>query len=77
MLLKFQSDFSDAGRGKNHYLNTFAQTPVRLSFHEDISLKDAISRISNVSEISLNSFLPGLLFLFRKTKMISGHFLTD
>ena len=77
MLFKFQSDFTDAGGGQNHYLNSFMQTPVRLSCHDDILLKNAISRISNFPEISLNNLLPGLLFLFRKTKMISGHLLTD
>ena len=77
MLSKFQSDFTDTGGGQIHYLNTFMQTPVRLSCHDDIFLKNAISRISNVPEISLHNFLPGLIFLFCKTKMICGHLLTD
>ena len=31
VLFMFQSDFTDAGGGQIHYLNTFMQTPVRLS----------------------------------------------
>ena len=42
LIMFLQSDFTDAGEGQIHYLNTFMQTPVRLSCHDDVLLKKAI-----------------------------------